>query len=57
MEISKPLQVAGMNPHNVHTQARAHTRAPDDGFKMTPHIGIITLFRLMTPETIRAPLL
>lgn len=53
-EISTTLQVAGPKPCDMPTQPRTHMPAPDYVFKKTPHIGIITLFRLMTPEIIRA---
>ena len=53
--ISRTVRDAGLNEAlTACTQAHAHTCAPDYVFKMTPHIGIITLFRLMTLETIRA---
>lgn len=52
MEIGTTLQVAEPKPRNVHSQA--HTHAPDYMCEMTPHIGIIILFRLMMPETVRA---
>lgn len=40
--------------HAMYTVRRAPPLPPDYVFKMIPHIGIITLFRLMMLETIRA---
>lgn len=54
MEISTTVQVAELKPRNMHTQAGAHTHNPDYTCEMTSHIGIIILFRLMMPETVRA---
>lgn len=52
---AQPCKLQGPN-HVRYPCSRVctHTRAPDYVFKTTPHIGVVTLFRLMTSEIISA---